>query len=112
MRALEDQGLDRDQVLHPGERLLPDAADLHDLFDLFEVPVLLPVIDDPLSDFRADPGQLLELFERRRVEVDLFNRGLPGLGLLGKKRENKKAEDETERQSFENEFFHEDLLSL
>ena len=50
--------------------LLADAAHVHQVFGLLEAAVLLAVLDDPLGGGPADPGQRLELRDRRGVEVE------------------------------------------
>ena len=52
------------------EVLLPDAADVHQLLDLLERTVLLPVLDDAGGGFRADAGQPFEIGGRGGVEID------------------------------------------
>src|SRR5699024_5314700 len=47
-----------------------DARDLEQIIDGTEGAVLLPVVDDALSDGRADTGQLLELPRPGGVEID------------------------------------------
>src|SRR5699024_236432 len=48
----------------------PDAGDLQQPVHGGEGAVLLPVLEDPLSDRRAHPGQLLELGGIGGVQVD------------------------------------------
>ena len=60
---------DGDERLQLQEALLADALDVHQLFDLLEAAVLLPVLDDALRRLGADAGQRFEL---RRVAVFRF----------------------------------------
>src|SRR6185503_4289602 len=55
-------GADRDAALQLQERLLADAAHVHDLFDFLEAAVLLTVLHDQLRRFRADARQRCELY--------------------------------------------------
>src|SRR5712671_6070526 len=51
----------RDLRLQLQEVFLPDAADVHQLLDLLERPVLLAVLDDTGGRFGADARQRFEL---------------------------------------------------
>ena len=48
----------------------PDSGDALQFGDRMECAVLLPVVEDLLRGHRPYPGQVLELFERRGVEVE------------------------------------------
>ncbi len=61
---------DRDAVFHGGELGVADAADVLDVVDALEGAVGGAVVDDLLRRGRADALQRVELFERRRVDVD------------------------------------------
>src|SRR6478609_9315246 len=64
------------QRLELEERLLPDAADVHQILDLLEAAVLLAVLDDPRGRRRTDARQQLELGTRCRIQVDWRRRAL------------------------------------
>src|SRR6185503_8335440 len=71
-------GLDsgeRELWLQLQEVLLTETADVHQILDLLERSVLLPVFDDPRGHRRADAGQRLELGGRRGVDVGGDGRG-------------------------------------
>src|SRR5919197_5508412 len=61
---------DRQVAFQLEEVLLADTADVHQLLDLLERSVLLPVLDDPFRGLRADAGKRLQLGDRCRVDVD------------------------------------------
>ena len=69
---------DRDLRLQLQEVLLPDAADVHQLLDLLERAVLLPVLDDARGGLGADARQPFEIGRRRGVQID--DGGGGGLG--------------------------------
>src|SRR5947207_13054926 len=52
------------------EVLLPDAADVHQLLDLLEWSVLLPVFENARSGLGADAGKPFEVGGGCRVDVD------------------------------------------
>src|SRR5215471_15354868 len=61
---------DGDLRLQLEKVLLADAAHIHQLLDLLERAVLLPVLDDARRRLGADARQPLEIGCRRGVEVD------------------------------------------
>src|SRR5215471_14975121 len=61
---------DRDLRLQLEKVLLADAAHIHQLLDLLERAVLLPVLDDARRRLGADARQPLEIGCRRGVEVE------------------------------------------
>src|SRR5215470_494509 len=61
---------DGDLRLQLEKVLLADAAHIHQLLDLLERAVLLPVLDDARGRLGADARQPLEISCRRGVEVD------------------------------------------
>ncbi len=63
-----------------GERDVADARHLVELVDAGEAAVLRAPVEDLLAEHRPDPGQCLELLERRRVEVDQHRRRRSGTG--------------------------------
>src|SRR5262245_62090481 len=66
---------DADLILQLEEVLLAHATNVHQLFDLLERSVLLPVLDNERGGFGADTRQAIELGDRRSVDVDDFPRG-------------------------------------
>src|SRR5438045_3002048 len=71
LRALGDlRRANAQLLLQLQEVLLAEAADVHDVLDLLERAVLLPVLDDAGGGLRTDAGQRLELRCRRCVDVD------------------------------------------
>src|SRR5215831_13234373 len=73
---------DRDLRLQLEEVLLADTAHIHQLLDLLERSVLLPVLDDARRSLGANTWQRLEIGCRRCVEVDDSRRRLGG-GVCG-----------------------------
>src|SRR5262245_4837856 len=61
---------DGDEWFHLEEALLPHAADVHQVLDLLEAAVLLPVVDDALRHLRPDTGNGGELLGGCGVQVD------------------------------------------
>src|SRR5262245_1459111 len=61
---------DRDLRTYLQECLLPDALDVHQLFDLLEWPLGFPILHDTGRHLRADAGQHLELHGRCGIEID------------------------------------------
>jgi hypothetical protein len=54
-------GTDGDEWLEFQKALLADTLDVHQLFDLFEISVLLSVLDDSLRGARPDTWKRLQL---------------------------------------------------
>src|SRR5947199_291829 len=61
---------DRQVRLQLEEVLLSHAAYIHQLLDLLERSVLLPVLDDAFGGLGADAGKRLQLGDRCGVDVD------------------------------------------
>ncbi len=59
----------RDLIFDLFKHLLPDAFDLHDLFQRLK-RLDAAIIDDPLRDGHADPIQFIQLLKRGAVERD------------------------------------------
>src|SRR5262245_31096328 len=59
-----------DVILELEEVLLSDAANVHQLFDLLERTVLLPVLHDERGGLCTNAWQTIELGCRCRVDVD------------------------------------------
>ena len=79
LEALADHGArsqvdERPELLEAGR---PDPGHRVQLVHGAEGAVRRPVVDDLLRGHRAHAGQLVELLERRRVEVDLAARRHP-----------------------------------
>src|SRR5215831_1906426 len=81
---------DRDLRLQLEEVLLADSAHVHQLLDLLERSILLPVLDDARRSLGADSWQRLEISCQRGVEVDdsrrWLGRGVCRLRRLSKRR--------------------------
>src|SRR6185436_6675701 len=71
---------DGDHRFQLQETLLPNPLDVHQLLDLLEGTVFLPVFDDALSGAGTDSGKGLKLSDRCRVEIDGAARCRPRLG--------------------------------
>ena len=62
--------MDRDQITHSCQLLAADAFDQQQVVDFLEWPVGPAVVDDALSQLRADARQARQLAERRAIHVD------------------------------------------
>jgi hypothetical protein len=71
-----------DERLQLEEALFADSSDVHEFFRFLEAAVFLPILDDAFRRCAPDPRQILELFERRRIDVHRFvGRGRFVLGI-------------------------------
>src|SRR5262245_37275061 len=84
---------DADLILQLEEVLLAHSTNVHQLFDLLERSVLLPVLDDERGGFGANARQTIELGDRRGVDIHDSSRGRlrrcrarRGFALRGRKR--------------------------
>src|SRR5439155_741926 len=67
---------DGDPIPDPLEGFLADAADVEQVVDFLERPVLLAILDDAVGVRLADPWERRELLRRGGVDVDLLGGGL------------------------------------
>src|SRR5262245_50782627 len=61
---------DDDEGFQLEEALFANAFDVHEFFNFLEAPVFLSVLDDALRYRASNAGKIVELIDRRGIEVD------------------------------------------